>query len=702
MALKNKITVLRRTVLLLIAMSIVTFIVLISATAQIRETIRQNGLEKINSILLHKMETIDEYLARKYTAMNNLTHLFHFASHHHRVFEKAFWETSPESLRENLAIFADENEFYDMFVITTDGDILYTIKNESDTHTNLLKGPYAQSELSRVFRDALKNRQAYISDFKYYAPSHDYAAFIAKPIFINGKIIGVCAAQIDNKAIQTVMNDYRELGRSGTVITAVIEDKKLMSMAPIRNSNIQSYQFLDSEYERMLHIMMKNPAGKQYIKDHLGQDVAIAWGYQKDLRWSIAVTIHESELLDEWYKQTVSLIVLFLIGVVAVIAMVVAGFRTLFRPIQELTYNAVRMSNGDYKIHFNTEEYDLEWQILMNAFNRMSMDIDEKVLQLNHQNQLLSAQKSEIEKLNQNLEARIQIKAKKLQEYIDVVDQHVITSQTDIKGRIIYASVAFCKISGYSKEELIGKDHRLIRHPDMPDSLFEDLWKTITAGKTWHGEIKNLKADGGYYWVDTMISPNIEDGKIIGYTAVRHDITYQKMVEDLAITDSLTGLYNRRYYTQVIQEEMNRVNRHGYTIALMMMDVDHFKLYNDTYGHLAGDTVLIKIGEILRSFTLRSGEYAFRLGGEEFGIIVSNMSEDEYIGLAKRICRAVEDLRLPHSHNSAADVVTLSIGIAIYHAQMNMNHEDVYKEADRQLYLAKENGRNRVTIAPSE
>ncbi|WP_298691997.1 diguanylate cyclase [uncultured Sulfuricurvum sp.] len=698
MALKNKITVLRRTVLLLIAVSIVTFAVLISATMQIRETIRANGLSQMNTILSHKMENIDTYVKCKYIAINNLIHLFNFTSNDSQLFTEEFWERPSLSLRNTLSVFADENEFYDMFVINSSGNIVYTVKKESDNGTNLLNGPYADSELSRVFRDAMKDHETYISDYKYYSPSHDYAAFMAKPIIRNGKIIGVLAAQIDNKSIQKILNDYSELGNSGKVFAVVMNGNKLMSMAPIRHTPIGSYDFLDADRTKMLNNAFTKTFGQQYIKNATGRDVAIAWGYEPQLHWKIAVSINESELLDEWYKQTVSLGVLFVMGVVIVIMLVVAGFRSLFRPIQELTYNAVKMSNGDYRVQFKTEKYDLEWQILMDAFNRMSSDIYDKLMQLRDQNTLLINQKSEIEKLNQTLEAKIVQKSKKLQEYINIVDQHVITSQTDANGLIIYASVAFCEISGYTKEELIGKNHRIIRHPDMPDSLFKEMWETITAGKIWRGEIKNLKSDGGYYWVDTMISPNIEDGKIVGYTAVRHDITYQKIVEDLAITDGLTGLFNRRHYAQVIQEEMNRVNRHSYSIALMMLDVDNFKLYNDTYGHAAGDTILIKISEILRSYTLRSGEYAFRLGGEEFGILLSNMSRDEYYALANRICSAVENLHLPHAQNTAGEYVTVSIGIAVYESQSAMSCDDIYKEADKQLYLAKENGRNRVMI----
>ncbi len=114
-------------------------------------------------------------------------------------------------------------------------------------------------------------------------------------------------------------------------------------------------------------------------------------------------------------------------------------------------------------------------------------------------------------------------------------DAHVLASRTDKKGIITYASKAFALMSGYSVDELIGKPHSIVRHPDMPKAAFEDIWKTIKDGRVWRGEVKNLKKDGSYYWVKANIAPykdQITD-ELIGYSAIREDITYQKEVEAL-------------------------------------------------------------------------------------------------------------------------------------------------------------------------
>ncbi len=125
---------------------------------------------------------------------------------------------------------------------------------------------------------------------------------------------------------------------------------------------------------------------------------------------------------------------------------------------------------------------------------------------------------------------------KNLTELINHFDENVIASRTDIKGKITYTTAAFEKVSGYTKKELIGQPHSIIRHDDMPKEIFADMWNTIMQGKKWTGEVKNRKKNGGYYWVHVMINPIYnKENNIVGYSAIRDDITAQKDVEKLHI-----------------------------------------------------------------------------------------------------------------------------------------------------------------------
>ncbi|MBU1928033.1 PAS domain-containing protein [bacterium] len=111
-------------------------------------------------------------------------------------------------------------------------------------------------------------------------------------------------------------------------------------------------------------------------------------------------------------------------------------------------------------------------------------------------------------------------------------DGNVIISQTDLYGVITYANKKFCEISGYSAQELLGKPHNIIRHPDMPKAAFEKMWSTIQGGQAWNGLVKNLRKDGLYYWVETEILPTKdEEGKVVGYIAARKPASRKNIQE---------------------------------------------------------------------------------------------------------------------------------------------------------------------------
>lgn len=309
------------------------------------------------------------------------------------------------------------------------------------------------------------------------------------------------------------------------------------------------------------------------------------------------------------------------------------------------------------------------------------------------------ARRKEAEKLVQDARQRLEQTNKQLVNYVDIVDKYVITSSTDVKGVITSTSDAFCEISGYSQEELLGATHRIVRHEDMPESIYEELWSTISSGKTWEGEIKNKKKNGGYYWVQAYISPNFdEQGNISGYTAIREDITNKKLAEALSVTDELTSLSNRRHFNNLFPQEIARAEREQKTFVLMIIDVDYFKSYNDNYGHQQGDIVLQQIARVLQDTLRRAGDFAFRIGGEEFAVIVTVENNADAVVIAENLRSSVEGLGLAHEHSEVASVVTISIGVKTHHCGGDQPAQTdlIYRLADDALYQAKENGRNQV------
>ena len=277
----------------------------------------------------------------------------------------------------------------------------------------------------------------------------------------------------------------------------------------------------------------------------------------------------------------------------------------------------------------------------------------------------------------------------KLEEYIAIIDANVIISSTDLDGIITEVSEAFCAISGYGKEELMGKNHNIVRHPDMPDSLYAQMWETLQSGHIWRGEMKNRHKSGSDYWVDATISPRFDDmGVMVGYTAIRQDVTDKKRIEELSITDRLTGLYNRLKLDEMLSLHVSMAHRHQTPFSVIMLDIDKFKSVNDTYGHQVGDTLLQEIASVLKT-NIRLEDVLGRWGGEEFLILLPNMTGEGARLLAEKLRLAIETYSF-----STVGSRTSSFGVASY-AESD-DTKTIVGRADEALYRAKEGGRNRV------
>ena len=280
-----------------------------------------------------------------------------------------------------------------------------------------------------------------------------------------------------------------------------------------------------------------------------------------------------------------------------------------------------------------------------------------------------------------------------------IFDENIISSSTDTKGLITSVSNAFCNISGYTKSELIKKQHSILRHSDMPSSIYEDLWKTIKQNKTWRGEIKNLRKDGSSYWVSAIIEPIFDrEKRKIGYYALRQDITDKKRIYELSITDGLTSLYNRRYFNDIAKSIIDKTVRNNEIFAFLILDIDNFKKYNDTYGHQEGDHALTAVSTSLKDTFKRSDDLIFRLGGEEFGVLINAKSQDDIYTLASLAKSNIQNLAIKHEKNLPSKVLTASFGVVMIldDNKDNLKLDYVYKEADDNLYLAKEKGRNTI------
>lgn len=170
-------------------------------------------------------------------------------------------------------------------------------------------------------------------------------------------------------------------------------------------------------------------------------------------------------------------------------------------------------------------------------------------------------------------------------------------------------------------------------------------------------------------------------------------------LNQLSLTDALTGVLNRRAFDMRLEDEWHRASRlkeDEASIALVMIDIDHFKMYNDTFGHQGGDECLRDVGQVLLSKLKRRHDRVFRYGGEEFAVILPHMTEDNAKKVAEEFRESVAELYMPHEKSSGNDYVTISLGVSAMPVDQHSKKEELIKKADMALYAAKEAGRNRV------
>ena len=268
------------------------------------------------------------------------------------------------------------------------------------------------------------------------------------------------------------------------------------------------------------------------------------------------------------------------------------------------------------------------------------------------------------------------------------------------EGLIKFVNPTLLKILSYEEKEMLGRDILRFLYPDERQLLLENLNK---LGNSEHVEsalelrIMHKSGEGNYM---EMLSTQIQYEGKPAVLATFRDITERKKTEAelkrLVITDDLTELFNQRYFYIQLVKEIERAKRHNRPLSMLLIDIDMFKDFNDKYGHLEGDYVLKKIGEILMK-NVREIDMAFRFGGEEFAVLLPDTKHEDAIIVAERIRKAVAaNVFYPFTLDGQPDIVskTVSIGVTEFHVEDNI--KSFLKRVDNAMYQAKKSGRNMV------
>lgn len=277
---------------------------------------------------------------------------------------------------------------------------------------------------------------------------------------------------------------------------------------------------------------------------------------------------------------------------------------------------------------------------------------------------------------------------RELQHDKEIIDDNLLIVKTDGEFHITEVSKAFNAFFGFKEKELIGWPLQMVYSDKFPLLEYTCMKKTLQNLERWSGEIEIISKRGEDLWMDAVVTPWVEQGDFLGsYTAIYHDITDKKRLEHLATTDPLTRLYNRYKFNQIFDFMVMREHwKTSDSFAIVIADIDHFKRINDMYGHPRGDEVLARVSETLVK-TLREGDIIARWGGEEFIFLLPHINRKRALLVAEKLRVAIEELRLFAS-------IQLSLGVSLY--ETGDTQETLLDRADKALYLAKNNGRNRV------
>lgn len=266
---------------------------------------------------------------------------------------------------------------------------------------------------------------------------------------------------------------------------------------------------------------------------------------------------------------------------------------------------------------------------------------------------------------------------------------------TDQKGNIEYVNPAFSQMTGYSEDEAIGQNPRILKCDGEPAEYYRDMWETLMRGEVWRGEFHNKRKDGTLFWEAASISPIFGlSGEISHFVAVKENITEKKMMleqlEHLASFDLLTGLANRRTMLERLSQSVKIASRNDQRFALMYIDLDGFKQINDTFGHEAGDLVL-KTAAARMLDSVRSSDTVGRMGGDEFTVALGTISNYDDAGrVAEKI---LEALRLPIIlPNDTTVQIDASIGISVFPDNAE-DGDQLLAVADNTMYCIKHNGK---------
>jgi len=277
-----------------------------------------------------------------------------------------------------------------------------------------------------------------------------------------------------------------------------------------------------------------------------------------------------------------------------------------------------------------------------------------------------------------------------------IIDEHIFMTTSDLNGKIVDVSQAYLDFTGYTKEEVIGKNHSIFRDRDLDKEVIKNLWDTILKDKIWIGELKNHKSTGEEYWARIIIKPLYDVNNIkTGYISIKENITTIKRLEELSTKDQLTLLHNKRHFKYVIKKELNRTKSKEERIALLILSIDHYYDYKDKYGKVKAHKMLLSLSNLFKEYIKENIniQEVFKISESEFAIVVLNQNDSYIKHISDELLTLTKTLKIKNTESEVSNFLTLSIGlINLDTSKYNITCNDIYNIADTNLSDAKKKG----------
>ena len=407
---------------------------------------------------------------------------------------------------------------YDLFLIDTQGNLLYTVAKEDDLGTNLFHGKYASTLFAKTFKKTHEDAQIYFSDYEHYTPSNgEVYGFLTAPVINKeGKLEGVFAVQIkpNNIAQQFVKVNEEDNG----FIHYLLGGEDLILRSSVGKDEEVLYRKIETEQTRLYqsehvhNIIDKHDENIRFYEGTNSNEV-IGTHHPVEVlgvKWVLISEVDKATALSSSYELAYEILLVSVLVILSVILTSIIVARRITKPIQVLAEASDAISDGKKREPVLIEDENEIGQFA-DAFNAMVEELTQN-------------EKALIKKTKEAQKALLEVK-----EQQHALNAHTIVAITNVKGDITYVNSKFIEISGYSEEELIGSNHRMLKTDEQSKEFWKEMYHTVSHGGVWNSEIKNRAKDGSIYWVDTTIVPFLdEDGKPESYIALRTDITQNK------------------------------------------------------------------------------------------------------------------------------------------------------------------------------